>query len=213
VQNTKKTRARDRLLRAAVEVFGKRGYHPARVSDIVAKAGVAQGTFYLYFENKEAIFLHLVDDFFAGLLEETLGRSLATELKNRDELTAQFGEMWRAILDLCRREPVLTALVLRESYAVGPESRAKVEDRFAQVAGMIDGYLRALSEQGLIRSDLTGTAAWAILGLIERATHYALFVDPEADLNLLADEFLGLELHGLFGIPEPPGAKLNARKS
>ena len=149
----------ERLLRAAVDVFGERGYHAARVSDIVGRAGVAQGTFYLYFENKEAIFLRLVDDFFGRLLGETLGRYPRDNLNTPGELAGQLRQMWRTILDRCRQEPVLTTLVLREAYTLGPVSRAQVEERFDQVVAAISAYLGAVSERGIIRSDVAPPTA------------------------------------------------------
>lgn len=199
-----KSPSRDRLLRAAIEVFGARGYHAARVSDIVGHAGVAQGTFYLYFESKEAIFLYLIDDFFARMLGETLGRFPASAVADTDALAVQLREMWRTILEHCRREPVLTALVLRESHAVAPESRAGVEERFAQVAAAIGDYLQAVSARGLVRRGMSDASSWVILGLIERAIHYAVAVGPEVEVDTLVDEFLQLELNGLLGSREGP---------
>lgn len=46
---------RERILRAAVDVFAQTGYHNARVSDVARVAGVADGTIYLYFTNKEEL--------------------------------------------------------------------------------------------------------------------------------------------------------------
>src|SRR5947209_4210602 len=51
-----------RLLEAAIVVFNERGYHAARVDDIVKVAKTSHGTFYLYFRNKEDLFLALVAD-------------------------------------------------------------------------------------------------------------------------------------------------------
>ncbi len=195
----------ERLLQAAVDVFGARGYTAARVSDIVGRAGVAQGTFYLYFENKEAIFLKLVDDFFGRLLGETLGRYPATDLNSPHDLMEQLRRMWRTILDRCRQEPVLTTLVLRESYALGPASRAHVDERFDHVAAAICAYLEEVSERGIIRLGMAAPTAWVVLGIIERAIHYTVVVDPEADVDKLVDEFLRLELSGLLGSPDLPG--------
>jgi AcrR family transcriptional regulator len=53
---------RRRILDAAEAVFGERGYHDASVSEITARAGVAQGTFYIYFDSKLQIFFELVED-------------------------------------------------------------------------------------------------------------------------------------------------------
>src|SRR4030088_2374134 len=58
---------RQKVLEAAEQVFGAKGYHGASVTEITRAAGVAQGTFYLYFPGKKEIFLSLVD---------TLGRQL-----------------------------------------------------------------------------------------------------------------------------------------
>ena len=61
-----------RLVSAAVDVFDENGFQKARVSDIVSRAGVAQGTFYLYFKSKEEIFLYICSEFitsFTALLK------------------------------------------------------------------------------------------------------------------------------------------------
>ena len=50
---------KDYLLDAAVRKFHQKGYQKTRISDIVSEAGVAQGTFYLYFKSKEEIFKNI----------------------------------------------------------------------------------------------------------------------------------------------------------
>ena len=53
---------RTRLLEAAETVFAELGYHDASIVKITEAAGVAQGTFYLYFAGKQEIFEELVRD-------------------------------------------------------------------------------------------------------------------------------------------------------
>src|SRR6266567_3630764 len=53
-------RTRSRILAAAEEIFHRDGYHRASIVDITRGAGVGQGTFYLYFPSKEALFVELV---------------------------------------------------------------------------------------------------------------------------------------------------------
>lgn len=50
---------RDRILRAAVEVFAQTGYFNAKVADIAKAAGVADGTIYLYFDGKEDLLINI----------------------------------------------------------------------------------------------------------------------------------------------------------
>jgi len=69
---------RQRVLEAAEQVFGARGYHGASVTEITRAAGVAQGTFYLYFRGKKEIFLDLVDDLGDQLRQVTMEASADT---------------------------------------------------------------------------------------------------------------------------------------
>jgi TetR/AcrR family fatty acid metabolism transcriptional regulator len=61
---------RERILKAAVGVFARKGYFGSRVSEIAKKAGVADGTIYLYFRNKEDILVSLFDDLMAEHVEK-----------------------------------------------------------------------------------------------------------------------------------------------
>src|SRR3954451_3589759 len=68
---------RTELLQEARAVFAKKGYDDATVSEIVSRAGVAQGTLYLYFPGKEALagaFAELVSERFAAVAEERTAR-------------------------------------------------------------------------------------------------------------------------------------------
>lgn len=58
----KAERTRARLLRAAEEVFGERGYHEASIAEMTQRAGIALGTFYVHFPSKKAIFEQLMGD-------------------------------------------------------------------------------------------------------------------------------------------------------
>ncbi|MFN3977984.1 TetR/AcrR family transcriptional regulator [Sulfurihydrogenibium azorense] len=64
-----KLETREKLLQSAKELFSKKGYYETKVSDIVEKSGVAQGTFYIYFKSKEEIFLELVKSLHQDLMK------------------------------------------------------------------------------------------------------------------------------------------------
>jgi AcrR family transcriptional regulator len=69
---------RTQLLNAARGVFAKKGYDDATISEIVGRAGVAQGTFYLYFPGKEALagaFAELVSERLAAVATEKTSRA------------------------------------------------------------------------------------------------------------------------------------------
>jgi AcrR family transcriptional regulator len=87
-----------RLLDAGISVFATRGYHSARVDDIVKAASTSHGTFYLYFANKEALFQALVADVAdeVAVLTESIG-AIGPGPDGRAELRAwleQFADMY-----------------------------------------------------------------------------------------------------------------------
>src|SRR6266446_9279146 len=65
---------RAQVLRHAKRIFARKGYHRTNVADIIARAGIARGTFYLYFQNKK--------DLFEELLEQVVGE-LTTRIQDR----------------------------------------------------------------------------------------------------------------------------------
>ena len=192
---------RDRLLQAATDVFCARGYSSARVSDIVERAGVAQGTFYLYFKSKSAVFLTLIDELFDELLTETVGRHPAASLRGTDDMVRQIRNIWRTIFEICRARPDLTKLVLHHVHALGPEQREHVEKHYRRAADVLATYMREAIDLGLAKSVTVDLAAWALVGMVERSIHFAVNVEPEADLDVLADDLVRIELTGLLSDP------------
>ena len=100
----------NKLLEAGIDVFGRKGYHAARVDDIVKVARTSHGTFYLYFSNKEDLFRALTRDVAEamGALIESLG-ALTPDEDGYTELRAwlaKFAELHR------RYGPVIRALSL-----------------------------------------------------------------------------------------------------
>ena len=60
---------RQRIMRAAIEVFARKGYFAARMTDVAQAAEVADGTLYLYFEGKEDLLIRIFDDIFTRFTE------------------------------------------------------------------------------------------------------------------------------------------------
>ena len=78
---------RAQLVSAAREVFGEKGYHAATVDDITRAAGVAKGTFYLYFEEKREIYYELVRSFLQHVTD--IGASVVREVKTPADFYAR----------------------------------------------------------------------------------------------------------------------------
>lgn len=189
---------KQRLIRAAETVFHDKGYQGARVSDIVGLAGAAQGSFYLHFKSKKAIFLELIDGFFTHLMAETLGTHPVTEVKSREDMAAQLRVIWTTLITFCRAHPELTRLVLDAPSSLPPEDRERLARHFDGIARALADYCRHTIGKGLVKPLDPDLMGWVILGMVERALHHAVFEAPDKDVNALAADLTEFEMTGLL---------------
>ena len=73
------------MLESAIKVFSEKGFHNAKVSEIARDAGVADGTIYLYFQNKDDLLIKAVEDLFERKLLE-MEKRISKEKTGRDKL-------------------------------------------------------------------------------------------------------------------------------
>ncbi len=149
---------RRRLLEAAEKVFSERGYPDASIVKITEAAGVAQGTFYLYFASKQEIFEELVID-----LNRRVRRALSQEAC-KGATRAEAEELgFRAYFRFTAEHPALYR-VLRQAEFVSPEILRGHYERF------LDGYVGGLRE-GMERGEVAETdpeiLAWVLMGIGE----------------------------------------------
>src|SRR5512139_2395163 len=112
-----KAERRQQILHAAREVFAKRGYHQATIDDIVAETGVARGTFYLYFEDKRAVFSDLMDRFFTTL---TMAINRIDVGPSAAPVAEQARANIRAIIGMCLADRAMTKILLSDAHGVDP---------------------------------------------------------------------------------------------
>ncbi|MEQ1437808.1 TetR/AcrR family transcriptional regulator [Fontimonas sp. SYSU GA230001] len=145
-----------RLLDAAEAEFGERGFHAASVSSITARAKVSQGTFYIYFPSKEAIFSALVDQI-GHALRKHMALAVA---EDTDPLLAQRDGL-EAFLDFVQRHPGLYRIVQECQFVDEPAFRTYYE-RLAE--GLSRSLQRDVGPGGLTPGDAQ-VRAWAIMGI------------------------------------------------
>ncbi|MBX7192973.1 MAG: TetR/AcrR family transcriptional regulator [Sandaracinaceae bacterium] len=167
---------RRELLDVALKVFAQRGYHQARIADIIDAAGVARGTFYLYFESKNAIFHALLDDLLARVRTSVVGVSMAG---NAPPVNVQIRQSVERVLAAFVASPDLTRVVLREAVGLDAEVDKKLFDFYARLHRWLADALANGARLGLLRVSNGDLAAWAVLGTIKQMVQ--LLVDGPAD--------------------------------
>jgi AcrR family transcriptional regulator len=144
------------LLNAAAEEFGEKGFHDAAISQITARAGVATGSFYVYFDSKEAIFQALVRDL-SGQVRDFVAPRIA---QAPDQLAAETaGQL--AYLQFVRQHKEIYRII-DESEFVDP---AAYREHYTQTAKRIATRLEAAAERGEINHGNAEVRAWALMGM------------------------------------------------
>ena len=181
-------RTREKLLEAAEIEFGERGYHEAAISSITQRAGVALGTFYVYFESKEEIFRALVS-YMGHLTRAWIAERVAGA---SDRLTAERQGL-EAFIEFVRQH--------RDLYRIVSEAQFVAEDAFRRYyETFADAYrqnLEAAAARGEIRPGNQEIRTWALIGMnVFLGMRFAAWDDsvPAADV---ADTIAELVTHGL----------------
>ena len=110
---------RQAILEAALSVFAARGYAAARLDDVAAQAGVAKGTLYLYFKDKQALFEELVRGAVTPIMDQVRAAALTSDMEPIHIVEMFFGLFQREVLGSDRK------LLLRLMIAEGPRFPAR----------------------------------------------------------------------------------------
>ncbi len=183
---------RRRILGAAVHVFARKGYFAARVSDIAKKAGVADGTIYLYFQSKEDLLVRLFDE----VMSEHVGqaREVVRALPSAPERLRAIAERHLAVLGGNRDLAAVFQVELRQSTRFMERFTASwLRDYFA----LLDEVIEQGQRDGSLRADVNRKLAAKMLfgALDETVTSWLLAEKPYA-LEDLAAPIVDLFLRG-----------------
>lgn len=151
-------RTRARLLEAAEQVFTELGYHEASIVKIAEAAGVAPGTFYIYFAGKQEIFDELVED-----LNRRVRQAMADAASQGRTRTEAERLGFQAFFRFTSDHPALYR-VIRQAEFVSPRALRLHYERI--VAGYVRGLEEAM-ERGEIATGDPEVLAWALMGVGE----------------------------------------------
>jgi len=187
---------REQVLRHAKRIFARKGYHRTNVADIISRARIARGTFYLYFQNKR--------DLFEELLEQVLG-----EMRHRiqrlrvgpaePEPVEQLRTNLRRVLSFVLAERELTDILLNHSMGFDRELDLRIDDFYEKVADQIQRSLDLGIQMNLVRKCNTRAVAYCILGGIKEVVGQ-LSRNRRRDIGPLVEEILDF---GLRGVAQP----------
>lgn len=193
---TKRLDKKEQIRNAAIQVISRQGYYYATTDQIAEEAGVAVGTIYNYFRNKEEILEHIfkveVDKrfrYYRGLVNQDLP---ALE-KLQSLLTMHFTEVLR--------EPQVGQIMVRERLSPEDQQLPGIREFLQGVPSRLQMILEEAVAKGEIRPCDTEIAAAALFGSIEAVVSKAVFTqDQDKQKELLqnaARRLMDLYVRGL----------------
>ena len=181
------------IIDAAVIVIAENGYHQAQVSKIAKQAGVADGTIYLYFKNKEDILISVFQEKM-GLFVSKLGDILEQEVSASDKLQL----MIKSHFDLLANDlhlAIVTQLELRQS---NHELRIKINGVLREYLLLLDKILVTGVETGEFDKDMDiRLARQMVFGTMDETITTWVMNDHKYDLVSLAPKVHRLLMKGM----------------
>ncbi len=184
---------RQQVLQHAKRIFARKGYHRTNISDIVARARIARGTFYHYFENKKELFEELLEQVLGELRLRIRRLRIGPE---EPEPVEQLRDNLRRVLSFLITEWELTDILLNHSTGFDPELDSRIREFYERVADQIQRSLDLGIQMGLVRECDTRAVAYCILGGIKEVVGQASR-HRRREIGRLAEEILDFGLRGV----------------
>ncbi len=143
---------RQAILDAALVVFAEHGFEAARLDEVAARAGVAKGTLYLYFKDKQALFENLIRSAIDPIFERVEAVSAVPDLPLAQVLEILFAAFRSQVLETDRK------LLIRLVIAEGPRFPAIAEFYYRNVVARMLPLIRRIAERAAERGELPNDA-------------------------------------------------------
>jgi AcrR family transcriptional regulator len=174
---------RKEIIQAAISLFGQKGYDRTSVSDIVKAVGIAQGTFYLYFQNKEALLAAVLHEFVEGIKAEILPELLQepSPLRRIERGIQRFVELF------LHHEEIIGSIHTGGAMA---HHDARVTEAYARFTGLVRAWIEEGIEKGEIEPQNPEITAYFIVLLVGEVTHNCFLREYPAKLDLVIPELI-----------------------
>ena len=185
----------DLIRQAAIRTFSRKGFYNTRAEEIAREAGIAVGTIYNYFASKEEILLSIFKTEFAQRMQ-VFRNLLASDLPIPDKIRQILENHFSRLSE----HGDLAQLLVQERFNPGAGFRTKLLDLYREMIGRIEELIQEGIKKGWVRECHPRIIAYALLGVVESLSVYALTYPEEAKQGILADapaELAGLIWNGL----------------
>ncbi|OXM87381.1 TetR/AcrR family transcriptional regulator [Paenibacillus rigui] len=193
-------------MKAALELFARKGYHNTKISDVVKASGVSQGTFYWYFESKEQLAIRLIDNGKAKLTQ-VIEQGYRKHAGTVDDMISSSARLLTDLFEFGHQNRDLMAFLLIKGQGADPTVREAVsqtwisfEDAFKKNVNraieleMIPKLADVALRVNILVSLITGVLTKWLFGPMQDVDYHSPYTPSQ-----IAEETARFEFRGLLG--------------
>lgn len=199
MDKTLAARRKQEIIDAALQVFGEKGYHAAKIEDIAAILGIGHGTFYRYFKNKLDIFNHVMG-WIISSIAELVADVDPWEPQTLEEYRLQLEEIGDRMFELFKKNPRITPILFYEAHGIDdPVVQERIREAFDVFGRYTAMYFENGVAKGYLRKDLhiQETALAVNAALFEACRRVISSEDPDRDVAVWKETIISLMLDGI----------------
>jgi len=176
---------RQRLLKSAIKVFAREGFYKAKVEDIAKEAGVATGTTYLYFENKDDLLISIFEEEMVPIIE-AMHKAMQRQENARDKILTFIEQHF----EMVQNNPDLTLLFEVELRQSSKFLHSYHGTRFKEYLDTVGDAFEQGQKNGEFRSDINASIfKQVIFGAVDQiSANYALSKSKNFDLTAASQQ-------------------------
>lgn len=195
-----------RILEAAIKVFAGNGYHQSTVSKIAREAGVADGTIYLYFKNKDDILVQ----FFNYKTKQVFER-FREEVNRGGSALEKLRNLVRRHLAEFQRDRNMAIVYQTETRQTSRRAEAQIKEMSKMYLDLIAEIVESGQAEGCIRKNLyLSLVKRFIIGAVDEVINTWLHAGSQYDLVSMADPLVDLFVNGIGSQGQVRAAKASS---
>jgi len=183
-----------RIVEAGIKVFARKGFHNSRVSEIAQEAGVADGTIYIYFKNKDEILIKVFEESLGGIIKQ-----VKKELEKEPDPIARIKRFIWLHLELLEENQALAEVLQVELRQSNKFMKEYLPARYLEYLDIISELVREGQRTGVIDPEVsTGIFKRALFGALdELSLHWVLTSKGKSYIKSSAEQLCRIFLKGI----------------
>ena len=183
-----------RIIEAATKVFAKNGFYQSKIAQIAKEAGVADGTIYIYFENKDDILISLFEEQMKVVLD-----NMALQVAKIDDPAEKLEKFASTHLGLIEMNKDMAEIIQVELRQSGKFMKEYKNERFMEYLDIIGDIIIEGQKSGLFKKDvIPGIAKRAFFGALDEVSRFwVLSSRRQYDISTAAKQISMFFLNGI----------------